>query len=141
MSQTCGDGRSDNHGAVSSAVPKPPERPAGAVSAGITITPKAASKLLDIMKAERKDPATVGLRLGVQGGGCSGLTYFMDFDEKRETDRVFEQDGVRVFVDPRSILYVSGSVLDYIEGLLGAGFQVKNPNVKSSCGCGTSFTT
>lgn len=141
MSQTCGDGHHDNHGTAQASVPKPPERPAGAPTVGVVITPKAASKLLEIMKTESKDPGTTGLRLGVQGGGCSGLTYFMDFDEKRETDRVFEQDGVRVFVDPRSILYVSGSVLDYTEGLLGSGFQVKNPNVKSSCGCGTSFTT
>jgi len=104
-------------------------------------SPKAAAKLAELLAAEKKDPATTGLRLGVQGGGCSGLTYIMEFNTKRETDRVFSLDGVQVFVDPKSILYMSGSVLDYAEGLMGSGFSIKNPNVKGSCGCGHSFTT
>lgn len=107
----------------------------------LTITPTAASKLKDLMVKESKDPATHGLRLGVQGGGCSGLSYFMDFDTKQAADSVFEQDGVKVYVDPRSIMHLSGAVLDYTEGLMGAGFAIKNPNVKSSCGCGHSFST
>ena len=119
-------------------VPAPP-RPAG--TPGLSISPKAASKIAELLTAEKKDPATTGLRLGVQGGGCSGLTYIMEFDTKRETDRVFSLDGVQVFVDPKSILYMSGSVLDYAEGLMGSGFSIKNPNVKGSCGCGHSFTT
>jgi iron-sulfur cluster assembly protein len=112
-------------------------------SGQIAITDKAAEKLKELMTAEKKDPATFGLRLGVQGGGCSGLTYFMDFDTQREDDKVFAHPaaGVKVFVDPRSILYISGSILDYSEGLMGAGFSIKNPNVKGSCGCGHSFTT
>jgi len=110
-------------------------------SGQIGVTDKAAEKLCELMVAEKKDPATYGLRLGVQGGGCSGLTYFMDFDTPREDDKVFENKGARVFVDSKSILHVSGLVLDYTEGLMGSGFQIKNPNAKSSCGCGSSFQT
>jgi len=110
-------------------------------SGQIAVTDKAAEKLCELMVAEKKDPAVYGLRLGVQGGGCSGMTYFMDFDTPRADDKVFENKGARVLVDPKSILYVSGSVLEYSEGLMGSGFQIKNPNVKSSCGCGSSFNT
>ena len=110
-------------------------------SGQIAVTDKAAEKLCELMVAEKKDPTAYGLRLGVQGGGCSGLTYFMDFDTPREDDKVFANKGARVLVDPKSILYVSGSILDYTEGLMGSGFQIKNPNVKSSCGCGSSFQT
>lgn len=110
-------------------------------SGQIVVTDKAAEKLCELMLAEKKDPALYGLRLGVQGGGCSGLTYFMDFDTPREDDKVFPHKGARVLVDPKSILHVSGSILDYSEGLMGSGFQIKNPNAKSSCGCGSSFQT
>jgi len=112
-------------------------------SGHIAISDLAAQKLKALMEAEKKDPVAFGLRLGVQGGGCSGLTYFMDFDAVRDDDKVFvhEATGVRVIVDARSILYVSGSMLDYSEGLMGSGFSIKNPNVKSSCGCGHSFQT
>ena len=80
------------------------------------------------------------MRVGVQGGGCSGLSYFMDFDAEKPDDRIFEHQGVKVFVDPKSLLYMSGSVLDYTEGLMGAGFAIKNPMQKGACGCGHSFT-
>jgi len=110
-------------------------------SGQIVVTDKAAEKLCELMVAEKKDPTVYGLRLGVQGGGCSGMTYFMDFDTVRADDKVFENKGARVLIDPKSILYVSGSVLEYSEGLMGSGFQIKNPNVKSSCGCGSSFNT
>jgi iron-sulfur cluster assembly protein len=110
-------------------------------SGQIVVSDKAAEKLCELMVAEKKDPAVYGLRLGVQGGGCSGMTYFMDFDTVREDDKVFANKGARVLVDPKSILYVSGSILEYSEGLMGSGFQIKNPNVKSSCGCGSSFNT
>lgn len=118
-------------------VPKaapPPPKP-------FSVTPLAAAKLKALMEQQKRDPAVTGLRVGVEGGGCSGLQYIMDFDTQRDTDRVFEQDGVKVFVDPRSILHLSGSIFDYNEGLMGSGFAVRNPNVKSSCGCGHSFTT
>jgi len=110
-------------------------------SGQIVVSDKAAEKLCELMVAEKKDPTVYGLRLGVQGGGCSGLTYFMDFDTPREDDKVFANKGARVFVDSKSILHVSGSILDYTEGLMGSGFQIKNPNAKSSCGCGSSFQT
>ena len=110
-------------------------------SGQIVVSDKAAEKLCELMVAEKKDPAVYGLRLGVQGGGCSGLTYFMDFDTPRDDDKVFANKGARVFVDSKSILHVSGSILDYTEGLMGSGFQIKNPNAKSSCGCGSSFQT
>ena len=132
------DGHS--HGPEAETVPsQAPSRFSGAIA----ISDKAAEKLKDLMVAEKKDPAEFGLRLGVQGGGCSGMTYFMDFDTAREDDKVFTHPaaGVKVLVDPKSILYLSGSILDYSEGLMGAGFSIKNPNVKGSCGCGQSFTT
>ena len=112
-------------------------------SGHIAITDKAAEKLRELMLGEKKDPAQVGLRLGVQGGGCSGMSYFMDFDTSRDDDKVFvhPETSVRVIVDSKSILHLSGSVLDYAEGLMGSGFSIKNPNVKSSCGCGSSFST
>jgi iron-sulfur cluster assembly protein len=110
-------------------------------SGQIVVSDKAAEKLCELMVAEKKDPTVYGLRLGVQGGGCSGLTYFMDFDTAREDDKIFENKGARVLVDSKSILHVSGSTLDYSEGLMGSGFQIKNPNAKSSCGCGSSFQT
>lgn len=108
---------------------------------GFGCTETAAKKLLEIMGQEKKDPVTMGLRVGVQGGGCSGLTYFMDFDVPGPNDKVFETHGAKVIVDPKSLMYIRGSVLEYNEGLMGSGFAVKNPNVKGSCGCGHSFTT
>ncbi len=130
-----------HHGAAApeAAPPGAPSRFSGQIG----ISDLAAGKLKSLMEAEKKDPAVWALRLGVQGGGCSGLSYVMDFDEPRPDDKVFTHDaaGVRVVVDPKSILYVSGSVLDYTEGLMGSGFTIKNPNVKGSCGCGSSFTT
>ena len=129
-----------DHGHAPAAVPAPP-RPTGAPGPALSVSPKAAAKLAEFLATEKKDPATTGLRLGVQGGGCSGLSYVMEFDTKRDTDRVFTQDGIQVFVDPKSVLYISGSVLDYSEGLMGSGFVIRNPNVKGSCGCGQSFTT
>lgn len=110
-------------------------------SGEIAISDMAAAKLKALMEGEKKDPAVWALRIGVQGGGCSGMSYFMDFDEARQDDKVFAGGGVRVVVDPKSILHLSGSVLDYAEGLMGSGFTIKNPNVKSSCGCGSSFST
>lgn len=82
-----------------------------------------------------------GLRVSVVGGGCSGLSYKLDFaKEPQPTDKIFEQDGVKVFVDPKSLLFVKGLELDYSGGLNGTGFTFKNPNATKSCGCGTSFS-
>jgi iron-sulfur cluster assembly accessory protein len=132
----CGGGGHEGAQPEASAV-QAPSRFSGQVG----ISEMAATKLKGLMDGEKKDPAVWALRIGVQGGGCSGMTYFMDFDEARADDKVFASGGVRVVVDPKSILHLSGSVLDYSEGLMGSGFTIKNPNVKSSCGCGSSFNT
>ena len=90
-------------------------------------------------REEEKQPEG-GLRISVVGGGCSGLSYKLDFQkEPAATDKVFEQDGVKIFIDPKSFLYVKGLTLDYSGGLNGTGFTFKNPNAAKSCGCGTSF--
>ena len=105
----------------------------------ITLTDKAAEKLKGLLTAEGK--AAYGLRLRVVGGGCSGLSYAMDFEAAAAaTDKVYEDRGVKVFVDPQSDQYVGGAVVDYTEALTGAGFTIKNPQAKGSCGCGSSFT-
>jgi iron-sulfur cluster assembly protein len=103
----------------------------------ITLTEQAARKIHALL-AERNLPGG-GLRVKVVGGGCSGLTYKMDVDQPRDGDRVFEQDGARLVVDRKSFLYLKGTELDYNEGLMASGFSLRNPNVKRSCGCGSSF--
>lgn len=86
-------------------------------------------------------PAEGGLRLGIQGGGCSGLSYAIQFDaHPREHDRIFQYGDVRVFVDPKSFVYLNGMTLDWEDTLMRQGFVFKNPNVTKSCGCGTSFS-
>jgi iron-sulfur cluster assembly protein len=110
-------------------------------SNGIQVTEKAIARIRSAMAKEGISPAEGGLRLGVQGGGCSGLSYNIRFDTKsRERDRIFEFDDVRVFVDPKSFIYLHGMTLDYQETLMQQGFVFVNPNSAKSCGCGTSFT-
>jgi len=110
-------------------------------SKGIIVTPKAVAKIRSAMEKEGISPTEGGLRLGVMGGGCSGLSYSIKFDtQPRERDRIFEYDGVRVFVDPKSFIYLSGITLDYEETLMRQGFVFVNPQAQKSCGCGTSFT-
>ncbi len=105
----------------------------------IKVTPKAIEK---IRAAFAKEGVQDGaLRLGVLGGGCSGLSYQFKFDAKeRPTDRVFLFDGVKIVVDPKSLLYLHGLTLDYKESLMQSGFVFENPNAQKSCGCGTSFS-
>ena len=105
----------------------------------ITVTDKAYDKIQQLLTQEEKPAEEYGLRVGVMGGGCSGFQYQMDFDTKRDTDSVFDRAGVRVFVDPKSMEYLKGSELDYVESLMGAGFKMGNPNVTDACGCGQSF--
>jgi iron-sulfur cluster assembly protein len=105
----------------------------------IDVTPKAVEK---IRQAFAKQGVTGGLRLGVLGGGCSGLSYQFKFDTKpRATDHVFDYDGVQVFVDPKSMLFLKGMILDYKESLMQSGFEFINPNATKSCGCGASFSS
>jgi len=108
----------------------------------VTVTPAAAEEAVSLMEGEGMDVDISGLRLFVQQGGCAGLSYGMRFDtEPEEDDRVTEQHGLRVFVDPASLDYIGGSRLEYEDGLQAAGFHVENPNVVSECGCGESFRT
>ena len=105
----------------------------------IQLTPKAIERIRNVFVKQGVEGG--GLRLGVQGGGCSGLSYLIRFEPKeRASDRVFDFDGVRVFVDPKSLIYLEGMTLDYKESLMQSGFVFDNPNAKKSCGCGTSFT-
>jgi iron-sulfur cluster assembly accessory protein len=89
--------------------------------------------------AASKGVAGGGLRVKVVGGGCSGLTYKMDLDQQRDGDKVFEHDGARLVVDRKSFLYLNGTILDYKDELMSSGFTLQNPNVKRTCGCGSSF--
>lgn len=108
----------------------------------IEVTELAADEALELLEGEGLDTTESGLRLFVQQGGCAGLSYGMRFDdEPDEEDTVYEHHGLRVFVDPASLRYIEGSVLDFEGGLQGAGFTVENPNVVSECGCGESFRT
>jgi iron-sulfur cluster assembly protein len=108
---------------------------------GLMVTEGAVKRVRAAMAKEGISPEDGGLRLGVVGGGCSGLSYSMKLDtHPRERDRVFEFDGVRVFIDPKSFVYLHGMTLDYEESLIRQGFTFINPNSKRSCSCGTSFT-
>ena len=104
----------------------------------ITVTTQP-PKIKDIKTAQAASEDT-GLRVRVVGGGCSGFQYQLVFDTPQTGDQVFESDGVKVVVDPKSFLYLNGTEIDYVDGLNGAGFTMKNPNAKGGCGCGSSFT-
>lgn len=105
----------------------------------ITLTPRAANELKELMSTQENPNAA--LRVWVAGGGCSGLSYGMALDESEpeQGDNVFENDGVRIYVDPMSLGYMDGSIVDYIDDDMGGGFKIENPNAVSSCGCGSSF--
>jgi iron-sulfur cluster assembly protein len=115
--------------------------PAPSPARSLQVSDRAIAKIRSAMEKEGISPEQGGLRLGVQGGGCSGLSYNIRFDSQpRERDRIFEFDGVRVFVDPKSFIYLHGMTLDYQETLMQQGFVFVNPNSTKSCGCGTSFS-
>ena len=106
----------------------------------ITITTKAAEKVAEFMKQEGNN--NLYLRVYVSGGGCSGLSYGMGFEEKaEEDDSVIEQNGVKVLIDGYSQRYLKGANVDYVDSLMGSGFKINNPNVTKSCSCGHSFNT
>jgi iron-sulfur cluster assembly accessory protein len=108
------------------------------MAAGLEITPTAVSKVKEIMA--QQEPAPLGLRVAVVGGGCSGFSYQMNFEnQSNAVDKVFDFDGLKVFVDQASLMYLKGTKVDYLETLEGAGFKFENPNVKTTCGCGSSF--
>jgi iron-sulfur cluster assembly accessory protein len=108
-------------------------------STPLTLTPSAVAKVRDIMATQ--DPLPAGLRIGVVGGGCSGFQYSMSFENASGMmDKVLNFDNLKVFVDATSMMYLSGCVVDYVETLEAAGFKFENPTVKSTCGCGSSFS-
>ncbi len=107
--------------------------------APIMLTPNAVAKVKEIMGQQTPVPA--GLRVGVVGGGCSGFSYSMSFENASGMmDKVFDMEGLKVYVDATSVMYLNGCIVDYVETLEGAGFKFENPNVKSTCGCGSSFS-
>jgi len=107
----------------------------------IHVTEKAAKKIHELLVKEGVGDLAGGLRVGVQGGGCSGLSYAMRLDtQARDRDKVFEENGARLFVDPKSYLYLRDTTLDYEETLMRQGFVFQNPQAARSCGCGSSFT-
>lgn len=119
---------------LNATMPQAPE-----LNEGIVLTEKAATQVRKL-KAENKIPEEHGLRLGVKGGGCSGMTYVLAFDEKpKENDKILEQFGIQIFVDPKSLFFLSGTVLEFSDGLNGKGFVFNNPQATKSCGCGQSF--
>ncbi|MBB6142330.1 iron-sulfur cluster assembly accessory protein [Silvibacterium bohemicum] len=120
--------------ATATAVPE-----ATAIKTPLTLTDSAAVKVREIMATQ--DPLPAGLRIGVVGGGCSGFQYSMSFENQAGMmDKVLNFDGLKVFVDATSLVYLNGCVVDYVETLEAAGFKFENPSVKSTCGCGSSFS-
>jgi iron-sulfur cluster assembly protein len=106
-------------------------------SAIVNITEAAADHVKKLLTEE---PDKSGLRLEVRGGGCSGMSYGLSFDNAQENDHVLEEHGIKVYIDPKSAIYMKGTTLDFQGGLDGKGFVIKNPQAKGSCGCGKSFS-
>ncbi|HVA71915.1 MAG TPA: iron-sulfur cluster insertion protein ErpA [Candidatus Limnocylindrales bacterium] len=106
----------------------------------IALTPVAVTKVKEIIA--QQNPAPTGLRVAVVGGGCSGFSYHMAFESQvnETSDNIYEFDGLKVLVDQMSEMYLDGISIDYIESIEGSGFKFNNPNVKSTCGCGSSFS-
>lgn len=105
----------------------------------LDLTPTAVAKVKEIL--DKQTPRPLGLRVSVVGGGCSGFSYQMNFeDQTNGIDKTYDFDGLKVFVDQASLMYLNGTKIDYVESLEGAGFKFDNPNVKSTCGCGSSFS-
>jgi iron-sulfur cluster assembly accessory protein len=105
----------------------------------VSLTENAIAKVKEIMA--QQNPVPAGLRIGVVGGGCSGFSYSMAFENSAGMmDKTFDMEGLKVFVDATSVMYLNGCRVDYVETLEGAGFKFENPNVKSTCGCGSSFS-
>ncbi|HEY5534444.1 MAG TPA: iron-sulfur cluster insertion protein ErpA [Ignavibacteria bacterium] len=110
------------------------------VTEDINVTEKAVKEIKRIMQ-ENNIPENFGLRIGVKGGGCSGLSYSLGFDSDiKPTDNIIEKDGLNIYVDMKSFLYLSGTEIDYSDGLNGKGFVFNNPNAQKTCGCGSSFS-
>jgi len=102
----------------------------------ITLTEFAASKIKTLL-TEKKE---TGIRAGVQGGGCSGFTYMLQFDNSKKGDKIIESHGIQIYIDPKSYLYLMGTEIDFVDNLNQSGFKFVNPNAKRTCGCGESFS-
>jgi iron-sulfur cluster insertion protein len=124
---------------MSAAAENKQESQAEATQELVKLTARAAEKVKAI-RAEEKIEESYGLRLKVQGGGCSGFAYDLYFDQPQEVDQTFESQGVRMVCDQMSLMYLVGTEIDYVESVQGSGFKFTNPNVKSTCGCGSSFS-
>lgn len=106
----------------------------------ITLTDTAAREIATIIDQQELDRSAIRLRVGVKGGGCSGFSYVLDLTEnQKDTDESFEQHGIRIICDPKSMLYLNGTTIDFKDEIMGRGFVFQNPNATSSCGCGSSF--
>ena len=107
----------------------------------LTLTPTATQEVKRLIEKEQKP--NLALRIGVKGGGCSGMTYVLAIEEAtpKQYDTIFEQEGVKVLIDAKSHLYLDGTTVDYKSSVMGGGFEFQNPLAKKTCGCGTSFTT
>ena len=124
---------------ATTAVPTTTPEAAPPKTTPVRLTDNAVSKVREIMATQ--DPLPAGLRIGVVGGGCSGFQYSMSFENQAGMmDKIYDFSGLRVFVDATSLMYLNGCVVDYVETLEAAGFKFDNPTVKSTCGCGSSFT-
>ena len=107
----------------------------------VILSDTAAREIRNIIEQQELDAETVCLRVGVKGGGCSGFSYVLDLTEKRkDSDELFEQHGIRVICDPKSLLYLGGTTVDFKDEIMGRGFVFNNPNASATCGCGSSFS-
>ncbi|TMA24475.1 MAG: iron-sulfur cluster assembly accessory protein [Deltaproteobacteria bacterium] len=107
----------------------------------VNVTPRAAQQIKAQLARRAQTRPESGVRLGVKGGGCSGMSYVIEYcDQPRPRDKLFEVEGAKVYVDPKSLVYLSGTTFDYVDSFQQKGFKFVNPQVKSECGCGESFT-
>jgi len=118
-----------------------PQQTSETQQTGVILSETAAREIKSIIQQQELDADKVRLRVGVKGGGCSGFSYVLDLTEsQKETDELFEQHGVKIIVDPKSLLYLNGVTVDFRDEIMGRGFVFNNPNATSSCGCGSSFS-
>ena len=107
----------------------------------VFLSESAAREVNNIVQQQELDASKIRLRVGVKGGGCSGFSYLLDLTEsQKDSDEVFEQHGIKIIVDPKSLLYLNGTTIDFKDEIMGRGFVFQNPNATSSCGCGSSFS-
>jgi iron-sulfur cluster assembly protein len=112
-----------------------------AAPSAVFLSESAAREVNNIVKQQELDGTKIRLRVGVKGGGCSGFSYLLDLTEsQKDSDEVFEQHGIKIIVDPKSLLYLNGTTIDFKDEIMGRGFVFQNPNATSSCGCGSSFS-